>query len=138
MNTDTVSRPTSIRLSRSLDEYVAREAKRTKRTKSSVLESLIAEAARARQFPGIAFRGDDWDRRPWVVGTGLDVWEIVQAFQDFGSVSALTSGSRLGEREAALALNYYDRFPDEIDACIEENRTDPAELKRRYPHITLA
>jgi hypothetical protein len=35
---------------------------------------------------GIGFRGDDVHRRPWVIGSGLDVWEIVQMFEDFGSV----------------------------------------------------
>ncbi len=34
---------------------------------------LAEEAMKTRFFPGIAFRGVDWDRRPWVIGTALDV-----------------------------------------------------------------
>lgn len=30
----------------------------------------------------IAFRGDDARRRAWVIGSGLDVWEILQAIAD--------------------------------------------------------
>lgn len=133
----TPTTPTSVRLPARIREYIVEEARRTKRTQSAVLESLIDEATRARQFPGIAFRGHDWDRRPWVVGTGLDVCEIVQAHQDFGSAEALASGSRLTENDIALALSYYERFRQEIDACIEENRRDLDDLKRLYPHVTV-
>jgi hypothetical protein len=30
-----------------------------------------------RRFPGIGFRGDGPDRRAWLTGTGLEVWETV-------------------------------------------------------------
>jgi len=49
--------PFSIRLSKGLDAAVADEARRTKRSKGAVLESLADEAMRLRRFPGIAFRG---------------------------------------------------------------------------------
>jgi len=39
-----------------------------------------------RLFPGVAFRGADWERRAWVMGTALDVWQIVDAYRDFGSM----------------------------------------------------
>lgn len=55
--------PFSVRLSTALDSAVTEEARRTKRSKGAVLEALAEEAMRARRFPGIAFRGDDWDRR---------------------------------------------------------------------------
>ena len=45
-------------------------------------------------FPGVAFRGADWERRAWVIGTALDVWEIVEAFDDIGSVARMADGGR--------------------------------------------
>ncbi|MGH9381697.1 MAG: hypothetical protein ACRD2Z_13940 [Thermoanaerobaculia bacterium] len=71
------SHPFSVRLSPRTDELVTREARRTRRSKGAVLENLADEALRTRRFPGVAFRGSDWNRRAWVIGTALDVWEIV-------------------------------------------------------------
>src|ERR1700730_5562042 len=76
--------PFSIRLSKALDEAVTEEARRTKRSKGAVLESLADEAMRGRRFPGIAFRGDDWNRRAWVIGSAFDVWEVIQGIEDLG------------------------------------------------------
>jgi hypothetical protein len=45
---------------------------------SDVTDRIVSEEAlRTRRPPGIALRGSDWNRRPWVIGTALDVWEIV-------------------------------------------------------------
>ena len=57
--------------------------------------SPTEETARTRRFPGIAFRGDDARRRAWVIGSGLDVWEIIQMLEDFGSADALVAETQL-------------------------------------------
>ncbi len=88
------SQPVTVRLSPELDRWVSAEAKRTQRPKGTVVESLAQEALKARMLPGIAFRGDDWDRRAWVLGTSFDVWEVVRSFQDTGSIDAVASGGR--------------------------------------------
>ncbi len=66
------SAPFSLRLSEETDRFVTAEAKRTKRSKGSVVETLAEEALKARLVPGIAFRGDDYNRRAWLIGTSLD------------------------------------------------------------------
>src|SRR5919109_3493420 len=77
--------PFSIRLRAEDDRFVKEEARRLQRPRGALVEAYAAEAIRTRRFPGIAFRGDDYRRRAWVVGTGLDVWEIVALLRDFGS-----------------------------------------------------
>jgi uncharacterized protein (DUF433 family) len=129
------TQPFSLRLAPELERFVSEEARRTRRSKGAVVESLADEAMRCRRFPGIAFRGSDWDRRAWVVGTALDVWEIVEAFQDFGTVEAMVAGSDLSERPIRLALAYYAEYPEEIDAAVRENRRPLEELRRMYPTI---
>ena len=81
--------PISIRLDRATDQLVSVEARRTRRSKSAVVSAFTEETARTRRFPGIGFRGDDASRRAWVIGSGLDVWEIVQMLEDFGGVERL-------------------------------------------------
>jgi uncharacterized protein (DUF433 family) len=131
------SQPFSLRLDASLDARITREAQRTRRSKGAVLESLADEAMRARRYPGLAFRGSDWNRRPWVIGTALDVWEIIDALRDFGTPDQLLAESDLTEVQLSLALAYYDEFHDEIDRAIAENRRSPDELRREYPTIDV-
>ena len=127
--------PFSMRLSDVTDQLVSEEAKRTRRTKGAVVEALAEEALRTRRFPGIAFRGSDWDRRPWVIGTALDVWEITAASRSYDTASEMAAATDLTEPQIRLALAYYAEFPSEIDAAIADNERPLAELQRQYPTI---
>src|ERR1700694_2917173 len=113
--------PFSMRLSYVTDQLVSEEAKRTRRTKGAVVAGLADVAVRSRRFPGIAFRGSDWSRRPWVIGTALDVWEIVAASRSYRTSSEMAAATDLTEPQIRLALAYYAEFPDEIDAGIAES-----------------
>ena len=105
------SEPFSLRLAPDLEAFVEDEARRTRRSKGAVVAALAAEALKTRLFPGVAFRGEDWNRRAWVLGTALDVWQVVDAYRNFGSVETMTEGSDLSERHVRLALAYHERFP---------------------------
>lgn len=129
------SAPFSIRLPPLLDELITREARRTRRSKGAVVEMLAEEALRNRRFPGIAFRGADRNRRPWVLGTALDVWEIVAASRRFASPEEMTAETDLDELQIRLALAYHREFPEEIDAAIRECEAPLARLQREYPSI---
>ena len=97
--------------------------------------SLAEEALRARRFPGVAFRGSDWNRRPWVIGTGLDVWEIVAASRSFSSPQDMTARTDLTEPQIQLALAYYEEFPEEIEEAIRESQAPLARLQREFPTV---
>ncbi len=131
------SKPFSIRISPATDALISAEARRTHRSKGAVIEGLAEEALRTRIFPGIAFRGEDWDRRPWVIGTAFDVWQIVDAYRDVGSVEAMVAADSLSERQIRLALAYYERFPGEIDEAIALQRRPLAQLRTEYPFIDV-
>src|SRR5215210_428919 len=124
------SEPFSMRLSRVTDELVTHEARRTRRSKGAVVESLAEEALRTRRFPGIAFRGADWNRRPWVIGTALDVWEIVAASRGARSPHEMAGQTDLTEAQVRLALAYYEEFPDEINEAIRDNERPLEQLRR--------
>lgn len=130
--------PFSVRLTLTTDRAVEAEARRTKRAKGAVVEALTEEAMRMRRFPGIAFRGDDARRRPWVIGSGLDVWEIVQMVEDFGSAKKLVRETQLTEQQVRLAEAYRTAYPDDVDEAIAENRRTPEELRELYPFIEFS
>jgi hypothetical protein len=132
------SAPFSLRLSAATDRLVTAEAKRTRRSKGSVVESLAEEALKARLFPGIAFRGDDYNRRAWLMGTSLDVWQVIEAYQDFErDFDRMIAETDIGERELRTAVNYYERFPEEVDAFVELNRRPLADLRAEHPHADV-
>jgi uncharacterized protein (DUF433 family) len=130
--------PFSVRFTLPTDRTIKAEARRTRRSKSAIVEALTEEAARARRFAGIGFRGDDARRRPWVIGSGLDVWEIAQMLEDYGSVEQLVANTQLTERQVALALAYCDSYPDEIAEAIAENRRSAEEWRELHPFVRFA
>ncbi len=129
------SAPFSMRLSRLTDELVSQEARRTRRSKGAVVEGLAEEALQTRRFPGVAFRGSDWNRRPWVIGTALDVWEIVAASRSFPSAREMAAETDLAEPQIRLALAYYQEFPEEIDEAIVDSDRSLDQLRREFPTI---
>lgn len=133
----TKSKPFSIRVSAETEELVAAEARRTRRSKGAVVEGLAAEALRTRLFPGIAFRGEDFERRAWVIGTPFDVWQVVDAHRDVRWVEAMIAEGSLSERAVRLALAYYERFPEEIDEAVARRRRPLAQLRAEYPFIEV-
>jgi uncharacterized protein (DUF433 family) len=134
----TKSAPFSMRLSKRMEALVDTEARRTGRSKGAIVEALADEALRMRLFPGVAFKGADWERRAWVVGTALDVWQIVDAHRDIGSIERMAEGGSANERQIRLALDYYEMFPEEIDAAIADNRRPIEQLEEEFPFISVS
>lgn len=129
--------PFSVRLESVTEKLVEAEARRTRRSKSAVVESFTEETGRTRRFPGIAFRGDDARRRAWVIGSGLDVWEIIQMLEDFGSLEKLVANTQLSPAQARLAVAYRNAYAEEIDAAIGDNRRSLDELRALFPFIEV-
>lgn len=129
------SDPFSIRLRSEDDRFVKEEARRLHRSRSAVVEAYASEAIRMRRYPGVAFRGEDYGRRAWVLGTGLDVWEIVALLRDFDSERELAEEYRLAPGQIRVALAYYREFGEEIEDLIAVGRRSEEELRSRYPFI---
>lgn len=129
--------PFSVRLDEATEKLVEAEARRTRRSKSAVVEAFTEETARSRRFPGIGIRGDDARRRAWVIGTGLDVWEIVQMLEDFGSPEQLISETQLTSAQLRIALAYRNAYPSEVTEAIDDNRQPIEDANLLYPFIEV-
>ncbi len=132
------TQPFSIRLGEAADLLVREEGRRTGRSRSAVVKELAEEAAKERLFPGIAFR--DSPRRAWVIGSGLDVWELVELERAYeGDEQALREAHPLvTDRHLRLARAYTERFPDEVQRFLEESRRPLEELLSLYPFLERA
>ena len=129
------TQPFSIRLGEPANLLVSAEARRSGRSRSVVVEELAEEAAKARLHPGVAFRGRP--RRAWVIGSGLDVWEIVELLGSYADdIAALTADHPLvTERHVRTARAYAAQFADEIAVLLAENRQPLSELTTLYPFL---
>jgi uncharacterized protein (DUF433 family) len=70
--------------------------------------------------PAIARRGPH--RRAWLVGTAYEVWEVVAVLERRGSPGAVAAETGLKEQQVRLALEFWERYPEEVDAALAEER----------------
>lgn len=134
--------PFTVRLSPEVEGRLEEEARRARRPKTVMLEALADEALRMRRFPGIAFTGPEQDRRAYLSGTGLEVWEVVRLYRDYLEEAPPEDGRRsfleahpVAERQLDVALAYHREYPEEIDWHIRENDRTPQEWHEVYPAI---
>jgi hypothetical protein len=137
MSSSERSAPFSIRLGPAASLLVAEEARRTGKSRNAVVEELAEEAAKTRIFPGIAFRGSP--RRAWVIGTGLDVWELVELADSYaGDLATLREHHPLvTDRHLRTATTYAQRFPDEIEGLADASRQSLDRLRELYPFLEI-
>ena len=105
---------------------------------SSAANELLVEALKMRRCPGIVFADGPTGRRARVTGTGVDVWEIIAAYQSVGRnwKRLADAHDELTESQLRAALGYYRCYPDEIDARLRANDAwSPERLRERYPFM---
>jgi uncharacterized protein (DUF433 family) len=132
--------PFSVRFTKRTDAFMDAEARRLKRSKSSLVEELTEEGAKVRRFPGLAFRGEGPYREPWIVGTGLDVWELCEILEHYdGSIERVTADyDGVDERGCRLALAYRREYEEEIADAIAQNNRIAEEWLALYPFVEFA
>jgi hypothetical protein len=86
---------------------------------------------------GIAYRGHP--RRAWVVGSGLDVWEIIELVAAYGGDLDRVQRyhPRVTRDAAQTAETDAERFPDEIKAFVAANRRGLPELRELYSFLEV-
>jgi len=129
--------PFSVRFSKATDVYMEEEARRQRRSKSSIVEELAEEASKTRRFPGVVFHGGRLlERRAHVLGSGLDVWELCWTIDNYGSVERVEADfEKITEQHCRVALAYRQAYPDEVEALIASNNRPLEELEALYPFI---
>lgn len=115
--------PINIRLEVPLFREIKNLAKVLQVSVSSLLVRLINEALRMFVCPGIVFTNSpSGRRRATVAGTGLDVWEIINIYRSYGkNQKKLFKEYSLTQTQLNVALDYYERYKDEIDEEIKQN-----------------
>ncbi|MBI2931446.1 MAG: hypothetical protein HYY16_07320 [Planctomycetes bacterium] len=80
----------SVRIPEELNGRIATHAARQRLSVTVSVERLLDEALRTHEFPGIAFRwAPTGERQPFIIGTGLSVWELYHMWDEHGGDVAL-------------------------------------------------
>jgi len=96
-------------------------------SRTSLAERYLEEGLRMDEHPGIGFVDGPTGRRAVLIGTGLDVWEVIGSIkQSRGSVNAAARYHDLAPAQVRAAVRYYGAFKDEVDAILERQKAAAA------------
>lgn len=110
-------RPSSRTLARLRDR-----ARLTGQKHTVLAERYVAEGVLMDEHPGIHFVDGGLGRRPAVLGTGLDVWQIIEVARDNGGSPEAAAYLEIDPRLVETAVRYYGSNTDEIDEWIARAR----------------
>lgn len=122
---DRVSDHYTLRLPPGTTMRLEQRAKRCGRPPRSLAQRYVEEGLRHDDHPLIHFVDGPSGRRASLLGTGLDVWEIIATVHDNGNdpeAAAEYLAVPQGLVEAAIA--YYGEFREEIDEEIALNHAE--------------
>lgn len=108
---------------------------------TTLAERYVAEGLLMDEHPGIHFVDGAMGRRAAVMGTGLDVWEIVAVAKDNGgSVEETSAYLEIDPRFVETALRYFGSNKSEIDDWIGRVRdlADSEEARWRAARDALS
>jgi len=109
----------SMRPSKSTLERLRERARLLGEKHTTLAERYLEEGVLMDEHPNIHFVDGPMGRRPAIVGTGLDVWEIVEVARDnAGSVAETAVYLEIDPRLVDSALRYYGSNREQIDDWI--------------------
>jgi hypothetical protein len=107
-----------------------RRAKHSGAAPRTLAQRYVEEGIRHDDHPLVHFVDGASGRRAALIGTGLDVWEVVATLRDnSGDVAATAEYLDISVGLVEAVAGYYGEFRDEID---EEIALNQAESERGY------
>jgi uncharacterized protein (DUF433 family) len=108
-------------------------ARDTHAPQTALAERYIEEGIRLDEHPLIYFRDGEAGRRPALLGTRLDVAEVVSTIkQNDNSVAEAADYLETPVEHVEACLNYYADYKDEIDAWIERSHAIAQRERERW------
>jgi uncharacterized protein (DUF433 family) len=129
----------SLRLPQETLREIDRMAQESGKDFSAVTKDLLEEAIKMRRCPGFVFAEGTSGRRARVAGSGIEVWEIIAAYQSVKKDAGRLKKTYhwLSPEQLRAALAFYSAYPEEIDRQIEKNkRWNQEEVRKRYPFMS--
>ncbi len=132
--------PKTVRMPEDVLGPIEDECRRTGRDFSTVVNERLLESNKMRRIPGILFvDSPSGGRVARVAGTGLEVFEIVQAHRSVeNSWQRLKESFHwLSDTQLRAALAYAEAYPEEIQQRIRrDEQWSPEAVWERYPFMS--
>jgi len=120
-----MSSPISFRLPPGTIDRLTGRAGGLRIAPRTLAQRYVEEGLRMDEHPLVRFADGPAGRRARLLGTGLDVWEVVAIVRDNdGDVRAAADYAELPTGLVQAAVIYASSFPDEIDGWIALNDRD--------------
>jgi len=106
----------SVRVATPVFEGLERRTAELAESRNALAERYIAEGVRMDEHPDIYFREGALGRRAAIIGTRLDVWQVIDTVRSSGN-SADEAAEYLGvpAQKVHAAVRYYASYRDEVD-----------------------
>lgn len=106
----------SLRIEEPVVEGLDRLAQQTGMSRNALAERYLAEGQKMDEFPQIYFRQGELGRRAALLGTRLDVWQVMETVRSHGnSVEDAADYLSLPAERVRAAVRYYAANRDEVD-----------------------
>ncbi len=133
MNSGITKRPLAFRVRPKTLEQLKRRAHELGQAQTALAERYIDEGLRTDEHPLIYFRAGSAGRRPAVIGTRIDVWQVIQTLMaNENSIEATAAYLELAEVKVRACVRYYADYSDEIDEWIERAGAVAAREEERW------
>jgi uncharacterized protein (DUF433 family) len=114
---ESAKEPFSTRLRRATLDRLREHADEIGAPQTMLVERYIEEGLRMDAHPLIAFRDGAAGRRPVLLGSRHDVWQVIETIRQSGnSVQHAAGYLRLPIAHVEACAGYYAEYQDEIDA----------------------
>lgn len=111
------------------------------RDAAALAAGMLAEAIKMRRVPGILFADGATGRRARIGGTGIEVFEVIEAYESAGrnEEELRMAFHWLENHQLTAALAYYAAYPEDIAPRLKSDEQAQAELEAlwsKYPQTS--
>lgn len=125
--------PLSLRLGSETIERLGSRARRVQLPVRTLAQRYVEEGLRMDEHPQVRFLDGPAGRRAALIGTGLDVWEVIAVVRDNdGDLSAAADYLELPVGLVQAAVAYYGANCPEIDEWIAANEQETADAHAAF------
>jgi len=128
-----MGQPLSLRLASGTIERLGSRARRAHLPPRTLAQRYVEEGLRMDDHPQVRFLDGPAGRRATLVGTGLDVWEVIVVVCDNdGDLTAAANYLELPVGLIQAAVAYYGAYRPEIDEWIAANEQETADAHAAF------
>jgi uncharacterized protein (DUF433 family) len=113
----------SLRIEEATIADLDRLARQTGTSRNALAGRYISEGAKMDEFPQIYFRSGALGRRAALLGTRLDVWQVIETLRNHGnSIEETAAYLDLPAERVRTAVRYYAAQRGEVDEIAARER----------------